>query len=163
MRQLKYIKDEGFFKEIQALKEFKIRHYCDCYDIANLVDDSSILDIDEITNFLDSFELPETVSVAYTNEYVFVFDACSNTDLFKTIVTSIKKGIKMNDDNNPLKLKELQELNEELMKQLDEFKKNCQRNSPFKSLEEMHSESCETQKSNKSSNISINSFNLFKW
>ena len=161
MRKLKYIEDECFFKELQALKEFKIRHYCDCYDIASFVDDSSIIDIDEVTNFLDSFDLPDTVSVVYTNEYVFAFDACSNTDLFKTIVTSIKKGIKMNDDNNLLKLKELQELNEELMKQLDQYKKHAQ------TLEEVHLERCTIQVSNsdknKPSNISINPLNLFNW
>lgn len=161
MRQLKYIEDECFFKEIQALKEFKIRHYCDCYDIASFVDDSSIIDIDEVTNFLDSFDLPDTVSVVYTNDYVFVFDACSNSDLFKTIVTSIKKGIKMNDDNNPLKLKELQELNEELMKQLDQYKKYS------KTLEEVHLEHCTIQVSNpskdNSSNISIDPLHLFNW
>lgn len=165
MRQLKYIEDECFFKEIQAFKEFKISHYCDIYEIAHYMDDDyTSMHISEIEDFLDSFELPETNSIAYTNDYIFVFNEHSESDLFRVIVSSIKKGInKMNDDNNPLKLKELQELNEKLMKQLDEFKKNSQRNSPFKSLEEMHLESCEIQTSNKSSNISINSFNLFKW
>ena len=162
MRQLKYIEDECFFKELQALKEFKIKHYCDVYDIANLMEDCNMgIHIQEIEDFLDSFELPEVNSLICTDDYIFVFNACSISDLFKVIVTSIKNSIKkMNDDNNPLKLKELQELNKELMNQLDEFKKNSQKNSPFKSLKEMHSES---QISNKSSNISINSFNLFKW
>ena len=165
MRKLKYIEDEHFFKEIQALKNFHISHYCDIYEIANYMDDDyTSMHISEIENFLDSFELPETNSIAYTDDYIFVFNEHSESDLFKVIVSSIKKGIsKMNDDNNPLKLKELQELNEQLMKQLDEFKKNFQRNSPFKSLEEMHVEFCETQTANTSSNISINSFNLFKW
>jgi hypothetical protein len=165
MRQLKYIEDECFFKEIQALKEFQMSHYCDIYEIANYMDDDyTSMHISEIEDFLDSFELPETNSIVYTDDYIFVFNEPSESGLFSVIVTSIRNGIKkMNDDNNPLKLKELQELNEKLMKQLDEFKKNSQRNSPFKSLEEMHSESCEIQTSNKSSNISINSFNLFKW
>lgn len=165
MRQLKYIEDECFFKEIQALKEFRISHYCDHYDIANVIyEDYNSNTIEEIEDFLENLDLPNTNSIAYTDDYVFVFNACNTSDLFVSIVTSIKNGIKkMNDDNNPLKLQELQELNEQLMKQLDEFKKNSQRNSPFKSLEEMHSESCEIQTANTSSNISINSFNLFKW
>ena len=165
MRQLKYIEDECFFKEIQALKEFQISHYCDHYDIADIIDeDYNSNTIEEIKDFLENINLPDTNSIIYTDDYVFVFNACTASELFELIVTSIKNGIKkMNDDNNPLKLKELQELNEELMKQLDEFKKNSQRNSPFKSLEKMHSEFCETQTTNTSSNISINSFNLFKW
>ena len=165
MRQLKYIEDECFFKEIQALKKFRISRYCDHYDIANIIDeDYNSNTIEEIEDFLENINLPGTNSIIYTDDYVFVFNACTTSELFELIITSIKNGIKkMNDDNNPLKLKELQELNEELMKQLDEFKKNSQRNSPFKSLEEMHLKSCENQTANTSSNISINSFNLFKW
>lgn len=165
MRQLKYIEDECFFKELLALKEFRISHYCDYYDIAKIIDENYNSDtIEMVEDFLENIDLSGTKSIIYTDDYVFVFNACTTSDLFRVIVSGIKKGIsKMNDDNNPLKLKELQELNEELMKQLDEFKKNSQRNSPFKSLEEMHSESCETQTANISSNISINSFNLFKW
>lgn len=164
MRQLKYIEDECFFKEIQALKEFQISHYCDIYEIAHYMeDDYTSMHISEIEDFLDSFELPETNSIAYTDDYVFVFNEHSESGLFRVIVSSIKNGIKMNDDNNSLKLKELQELNAQLMEKLDQYKKYSQKNSPFKSLEEMHSESCETQTVNTSSNISINSFNLFKW
>ena len=164
MRQLKYIEDECFFKEIQAFKEFKIKHYCDVYDIANFVEDCNMaLHIQEIENLLDSFELPQINSIVYTDEYVFVFNTSTASDLFKVITTSIKNGVrKMNDDNNPLKLKELQELNEQLMEKLDKLEHTNSRLINIIALKN-HSESCETQTANTSSNISINSFNLFKW
>ena len=161
MRQLKYIEDECFFKEIQALKEFRISHYCDIYEIAHFMeDDYTPMHITEIEAFLNSFELSETNTVVYTDDYIFVFNEHNNSNLFQLIISSIKKGIKMNDDNNLLKIESLHKLNAQLMEQLDKYKKYSQKNSPFKSLEEMHSES---QIPNESSNISINSFNLFKW
>lgn len=164
MRQLKYIEDECFFKEIQALKEFRISHYCDHYDIANIIDeDYNSNTIEEIEDFLENIDLPGTNSIIYTDDYVFVFHACTVSDLFELIISSIKNGIKkMNDDNNPLKLKELQELNAQLMEKLDKAEHTNSRLINLIALKN-HSESCETQTANTSSNISINSFNLFKW
>jgi DNA-binding transcriptional MerR regulator len=168
MRQLKYIENECFFKELQALKEFKISHYCDVYDIANLIEDCNMgVHIQEIKDFLDLFELPEVNSLIYTDDYIFVFNVDTMSDLFRIIVASIKKGIsKMNDDNNPLKLKALQEVNKQLLRQLEEYKTYFQiPKYAVNNLEEgTYQESCPIQVSNnKSSNISINSFNLFKW
>ena len=90
-----------FFKEIQALKEFRMSHYCDYYDIANIIDeDYNSNTIEEIKDFLENIDLPNTNSIIYTDDYVFVFNACTASDLFALIVTSIKNGIKMNSNLN---------------------------------------------------------------